>query len=364
MNNLFGGGKTPQSKSTKRIGYIDAIRGFTILLVVMSHVSGFGLGFNGSNTFSYRIIVESFFIPLFFFISGFVLYKTDRIWTVINTWKFLVGKVSFLLVAPLIFMLALSQVKGNTFIEILFSNMKGGYWFTFSLFEYYVIYAVSRQLGFYMKFKNLVEDVFLLIIGFTIYLCTIWTLMEKLHMMDGIGGLFCVPNLHYYIFLVLGTLAKKHIIRFEILLDTKYFTALLIAVFIVCHLVPSLANISSTVYSFVSSLSGVLLVFAFFRYYRTNFEIDDTPPNKFVERQLMFVGRRTLDIYFIHYFFIFSNMEAVLPNMAMINSPFIELFISLFLSLIIVVISLSCSTVIRINPWLAHCLFGEKIKRK
>lgn len=160
MNNLFGGGKTPQSKSTKRIGYIDAIRGFTILLVVMSHVSGFGLGFNGSNTFSYRIIVESFFIPLFFFISGFVLYKTDRIWTVINTWKFLVGKVSFLLVAPLIFMLALSQVKGNTFIEILFSNMKGGYWFTFSLFEYYVIYAVSRQLGFYMKFKNLVEDVF------------------------------------------------------------------------------------------------------------------------------------------------------------------------------------------------------------
>ena len=57
-------------------------------------------------------------------------------------------------------------------------------------------------------------------------------------------------------------------------------------------------------------------------------------------------------------------MEAVLPNMAMINSPFIELLISLFLSLIIVVISLSCSTVIRINPWLAHCLFGEKIKRK
>lgn len=363
MNNLFGGGKTPQLKSTKRIGYIDAIRGFTILLVVMSHVSGFGLGFNGSNTFSYRIIVESFFMPLFFFISGFVLYKTDRIWTVIDTWKFLVGKVSFLLVAPLIFMLALSQVKGNTFIEILFSNMKGGYWFTFSLFEYYVIYAVSRQLGFYMKFKNLVEDVFLLIIGFTIYLCTIWTLMEKLHMMDGIGGLLNIPNLHYYIFLVIGTLAKKHIIKLERLLDSKYFTALLIAVFIVCHLVPSLANISSTVYSLVSSLSGVLLVFAFFRYYRMKFEMNDSNNIGFIERQFIFVGRRTLDIYFIHYFLIFSNLEAVLPNMAVINSPFIEFLMSLSISLIIVAISLLFSSVLRINPWLAWILFGKKIKR-
>ena len=101
MNNLLGGGEIflPE-KSTKRIGYIDAIRGFTILLVVMTHVTGFGLGFAGSNTISYRVIVESFFMPLFFFISGFVLYKTDRIWTVTKTWQFLFGKISFLLVAP------------------------------------------------------------------------------------------------------------------------------------------------------------------------------------------------------------------------------------------------------------------------
>ena len=66
----------------------------------MTQVTGFGLGFAGSNTISYRVIVESFFMPLFFFISGFVLYKTDRIWTVTKTWQFLFGKISFLLVAP------------------------------------------------------------------------------------------------------------------------------------------------------------------------------------------------------------------------------------------------------------------------
>lgn len=38
--------------ATKRIEYLDAMRGFTILLVVMWHVSYFGLGFDSSDTFN------------------------------------------------------------------------------------------------------------------------------------------------------------------------------------------------------------------------------------------------------------------------------------------------------------------------
>lgn len=59
---------------SQRIGYIDAIRGFTMLLVVFSHIE----------TFCYHIsfdqsILSSLFItfrmPMFFFISGYIAYK-------------------------------------------------------------------------------------------------------------------------------------------------------------------------------------------------------------------------------------------------------------------------------------------------
>lgn len=53
MSNMDKMGVNTAKQLPKRIEYIDAMRGFTILLVVMTHVTIFGLGFYGSNTFSY-----------------------------------------------------------------------------------------------------------------------------------------------------------------------------------------------------------------------------------------------------------------------------------------------------------------------
>ena len=57
---------------TKRVEYIDALRGFTMILVVFSHINIFSLDI--TNSFVNSIFV-SFFMPLFFFISGFVGFK-------------------------------------------------------------------------------------------------------------------------------------------------------------------------------------------------------------------------------------------------------------------------------------------------
>ena len=62
---------------TKRIEWIDALRGFTMILVVFSHIEVFGFGIP-SNT------VNSFFsqfrMPLFFFISGFIAFRAGEVW--------------------------------------------------------------------------------------------------------------------------------------------------------------------------------------------------------------------------------------------------------------------------------------------
>lgn len=55
----------------KRVQFIDAMRGFTMFLVVFGHVFVFGLGYGEEES-----VLSSFFItfrmPMFFFISGYI----------------------------------------------------------------------------------------------------------------------------------------------------------------------------------------------------------------------------------------------------------------------------------------------------
>lgn len=74
--NLAGGG----TSSSRRIGYIDALKGFGILCVVLGHVNG---TYMASGMFpeaawlfhSVYNLIFSFHMPLFFAISGFVYFK-------------------------------------------------------------------------------------------------------------------------------------------------------------------------------------------------------------------------------------------------------------------------------------------------
>ena len=54
----------------KRIEYLDALRGFTMILVVMSHVALFNLGVDVRSDGCYHTYFQLFRMPLFFFVSG------------------------------------------------------------------------------------------------------------------------------------------------------------------------------------------------------------------------------------------------------------------------------------------------------
>ncbi len=60
--------------SSKRIGYIDAMRGLAMLFVVMGHLSFFCTGSKTVGLSSACVFIE---IPLFFMISGFLMYKPN-----------------------------------------------------------------------------------------------------------------------------------------------------------------------------------------------------------------------------------------------------------------------------------------------
>lgn len=74
---------------------------------------------------------------------------------------------------------------------------------------------------------------------------------------------------------------------------------------------------------------------------------------------MQFVGRRTLDIYLLHYFF--------LPDLAVCNEflstntrALLELVFGMSISLIVIAVCLLCSNILRNSDFLGHYLFGAK----
>ena len=65
--------------ATNRLQYIDALRGFTMILVVFAHVETYMLSIDPNTTFISSLFI-SFRMPLFFFISGYIAFKSKKVW--------------------------------------------------------------------------------------------------------------------------------------------------------------------------------------------------------------------------------------------------------------------------------------------
>ena len=78
MNLQPSSSKPTNGSSTGRIEYIDALRGFTMLLVVFNHIAKYSFEVTGIPSFHQYLTQVR--MPMFFFISGFVLYKSGVVW--------------------------------------------------------------------------------------------------------------------------------------------------------------------------------------------------------------------------------------------------------------------------------------------
>ena len=118
----------------QRIEYLDALRGFTMLLVVMTHVAGYVFGSDGAHIVNFHFYLRQFRVPLFFFVSGFVFFKDNFNWSAGNIMNFLKKKIPVQLIFPFLFMLCYTYTIEYDFIEALKLDHKRGYWFTFTSF--------------------------------------------------------------------------------------------------------------------------------------------------------------------------------------------------------------------------------------
>jgi len=333
---------------TQRIGYIDALRGFTMFLVVLEHVAFmcWGIVGKGISVHDYLVQVR---MPMFFFISGFVLYKADVVWNAQHIVAFFKKKIPVQLISPFIFFAVFLYLHHVALWDGMMEKQKMGYWFTLVLLEFFVIYAAMRFIvrqGWY--------KVILVAMGLVLYYYCWSNMTTGVQRIDNLFLLLSVPQWRFFIFFVLGTLVKEHFDTVQQWLDNKWTLAVCITFYMLVNALGDMVMAHSIPMKFLLSLSGLTIVFAFFRSRQALFSRETR-----LGRTMQYVGRRTLDIYLIHYFLVPTGLGfiTIFSDHPM---PVIELAVSSILAITIIAACLLVSEIIRLSPWLARWLFGAK----
>ena len=339
-----------------RIGYIDALRGMAMILVVYFHIAAYGFG---SYEIGYNDIIERFRMPTFFFISGWLFYKAGRIWDR-QTITGMIRKKFMVQIIPTVVFMLLYLVMFNLLDVSSFGSDKKGYWFTVVLFEYFVIYILAEALLNRRDSATGEIRVFVIMLLLSIaafYYAKYYTrYATELGIWKDILGFFSFVKIRHIIFFWFGTFVRKHSDRFIHLTNNRYVTAVMIVLFTAIIVWPTVLSVNGIEYIayLIAGLSGTIICFTYFRIHQEYFS-----RNTWYGRGLQLIGRRTLDIYLIHYFVLPYNL--VRPDVWLQyhhNTLFVP--IALILAFWVILISLLISSLLRVSPLLAKYLFGAK----
>ena len=362
--------KQPDVNNRKpRLGWLDALRGFTMLLVVTNHVAlkSFGMQIRWSAALQFFLL---FRMPLFFFISGFLAYKASRVWNAHTLGELTLKKLRVQIIPTAVFfLLFLAMIPTTPFIdslnEALASSMKAGYWFTlvllYMLLTFYVFSYIEQKLS----IIHFPLSIFLFIVSLCLFeTCYLprqfsWAMGHKGPPNAFMNYSSLVEMIRYFPFFLYGTLVHRYWDRAQRLMDSRWCFPVVVVLALVTtlevikwhYLRLEWASLPHTLAMFLL----LTIVFMFFRHY-SDFFSDKTA----LGRGLQFIGRRTLDIYLLHYFF--------LPKLPMVGEFFrtarpnfiLDTTAALAVALIVVAFCVVTSQFLRVSPFLKKYLFGRE----
>ena len=324
----------------QRIEYIDAMRGFTMILVVFSHVCGMCLG---DKWMGYNDVFFLFRLPCFFFISGWLFDPLKGTFSSVAKHKFMVQ-----IVPTVIFLLLLAPPP------LFFSRLgatKGGYWFTFVLFEFFMISMLSSR--FCKKWGLLLAIV--LSVSSYFYDAYYNRYFVQLGFAKDMVGFLSFKTWRFYLFFYLGILVKRHFDDFLYLTDKRSLVIVVTACFALIAYLPHFENVTISYLIFaIGGMSGIIMIFTVFRKCYT------PRVSQMTHHCLGYIGTRTLDIYLLHYFILPRFLLPYGEQLQAYGSKLLEFFVALALALVIVAVCLLISYIIRLSPFLGHYLFGIK----
>lgn len=335
----------------ERLQYIDALRGFAMLMVVFAHVEIYSFFNFGPDTCLTKFI-STVHMPLFFFISGLCIYKPNQ--------NYALNKIRKDFCRLVIPAFVVGFIYTNFKLDFLEDNMKAGYWFTLSLFEMLLIYYVLSNIIRNDKTKFTLYLWGMAIVFYVIRIPLRWN-VDMCHVVD------CF-SLHqtftYFIFFCLGITIAKHKLEFDRLLKTDLSkTVILLSLVFISYflfvLVPNYSidtfvwRVMDTLARTFIGLFATLLFYILFKYY-----LDFDRP-RIVGRGVLLIGNNTLPIYLLHYFFL-PSVPAVGIYLNNHPSVVVEVLVGLLLSIIIIAACLILKKIITTSNFIARLVLGQK----
>ena len=353
-----------------RLEWLDALRGFTMILVVAYHVcqQGFMMPVKVSSSMPFLVL---FRMPLFFFVSGFLAYKANMTWNLPNLGKLTAKKLRVQIIPTVVFFLfaaAVIRTEPNflTAVDTMFhSTTKGGYWCTLALLYMFIIYYVFAYIESKLKWKSCVPIIILFIVSMLFYeSCYLpryfwwaWGHRPAVHE-SWLHTTSLLQVMQYFPFFIYGNMVRRYWSQTQRIMDSKWFFPVLVVIVIFCTLDVlkwhsmrmEWANIPTTLSKFIL----LTIVFMYFRHYHQYFT-----RMTWIGRSLQYIGRRTLDIYLIHFLFM-PNLPGV-GNFfdANRNNFMMDITLSVLIGLVIIGFSIITSNILRISPFLRKYLFGK-----
>ena len=324
-----------------RINYIDRMKGFTILIVVLAHV--YLMTFDMGDSLVFRFCA-SFEMPLFMFVSGFVAYLPSKVGGAINK-KLTRRLVSYICPAFVVsYVLALYSflILGNREMDIE-ETLIGGLWYLKALAIFVCIQAVL------VKCKNVMLEWIIIAIAECMFLVG-WKLSLLLH------ELFCLEHcFFFYPFFMMGYYFRRYNLMKVVKSKNWLFTISLVG--FICLLN---ANIEIHALRFLSERivrpTFAILAISYLFAVREN-------KNTQIEGWLNRIGTRTLDIYMYHSFFLSGSFVIFdlqgLKNYEMINSnPIIYLILAMLVTFFLSYVSIAIGYLVRKSDFLGKNVYG------
>lgn len=256
-----------------------------------------------------------------------------------------------ILLVPYLMFLTLYNIFADNTENILSLIIGGGqrYWFLYYLFilsTFFILYGYA--------IRNVHRPWLYVILWLLPLLTLIIAKIVLLRQGNAEGDAYANISrlLNYYRYFLIGFLCRKYASFNRLLFKNSFVFAI---GFIFYFLNWYFFEMHNMLLIFFGTLGAIIVI--------QNFMQQSVNPHSVVGRLLIYVGRCSLGIYVIHYFFIPSFPESV-HRILLIGNPFIwQLTMAFLVAVPIVTASIFVYKMISMNRWLYLSLFGKIYKK-
>ncbi len=316
----------------KRITYYDALKTFSIFVVIMAHI--FLYSFHETDNMV-CIFTGAVNMPMFMFVSGLLSGKPS-----LQGCK---KKLRILLLPTIIVGVIYTYIKGLPVPSFFTNSMHFGYWFCFTLWMYHVLYFLTFKLSEFLKLTTALRRSLLLSIEVVILL-----LISRLIPYDNIVtdtlSLQCFFKfLPYFAYGVVLSLLPNTRVALET--NNQLFSFSLLSLFVLTYI-----GLGITLVNIVIAFAYInVMVYIFYQIF-----------NKRNNRIIEYIGKRTLDIYLFHYFLLPSFIVEI-PSIFNPDTNILYTLIPMFLlSFIVLFSTLLLTKLIEYSKILSYLMLGKQ----